>query len=427
MSEQTEGKQRGFQFYYGWVIVFCCFLLMGIAFVSAYSVNSVFVKPVTEALDVPRGDFSFYLTISNLATLAIAPFLGIMMGKNAKVTNIVCILVLASAYIAISFATNLWQIYGIAIFRGMGYMGACTMATVVYITNWFGIKGVKHKGIATSIAMMGASVGGFVMLPLISKIIVNYGWRWGYRAMGLMLIVILIPIILSLVSNNPAIRGVAVPRQDEKADAPVPQPTGMTVAEARRTSSLWFLVAAMVCIAFAASGLAGHIVAYFSDLGFTAEQAAKIQSRALLFCIVGQLVIGIVHDKVNARLAVLIGTLCLTIAYVCALSMSVSTKMVFLYIAFYGMGTSVGLLAPPMMISYIFGNRDFGPIVGYTTAANGIGSAIGPLVAGKIFDISGSYQVAWLFIISAAALCTLFFMLASRKKYSDSNAKTLTV
>ena len=411
-------EQKGSKGYYGWVIVFLGLMVMALVFVSSFSVNSLFVVSICEDFGISRAALSLYLSISNVAMLVSAPFMGKLMAKYGfKRMGTFSIVLLAVCIALLSFAPNIYFFYVVAVFRGVGYCGGTSMLVNVMVNNWFG---PKMKGTAMGVATFGSSVGGFVIMPMVTQIINNFSWRWGYRALGILIIVIMVPLMLLLAVETPEKKGLA---RLGDLDGGKVSLVGPTMDVVKKTPSFWLICVGFCIMILTTGALSSQAVAYLTDLGISSTTASSIQSTGLLLMVMGKLAIGRINDKFGGKAAMAFGMLCLIGSYVSMYSLTLSTKLVPVYVIFYALGQAIGLLAPTVMITAVFGNKSFAAIIGYTTLANGLGNAIGPVFMGGVYDITGSYSIGWITLAVLAALSWLLIGIAMRSDYKKADAQ----
>lgn len=402
--------------YYGWVIVFLGFMLMAIVFVGSFSVNSLFVKPVCDAFGIERGTMSLYLTISSIATMLASPLVGTLMGKHSpKLIAIISIALLGTSILLLSYATGITAFYVIAIFRGIGFAGGVMLTINVLINNWFGIQ---KKGTAMGIALIGSSVGGFIMVPLISAVIQSMGWRWGYRILAIMMIVIIIPLMALLAVDSPEKKGLT---RIGDPEGEIPALNGPDIKTSSHTPAFWMLILSILLVTIACTGQAVHAIPYFTDIGISPAEAAEIQSVGLLLLAVGKLVVGRLNDKAGTKRAVLFSGIVLTLNCIVMDLIATSHAMIPVYIIVYALGQPLATMAPVILVARIFGNRSFASINGYLALSSGLAQAIGSYMAGYIYDTTGSYHLSWIISAVMCAAGIVLMLMALRKDYTKSD------
>ncbi|MCB6993443.1 MFS transporter [bacterium 210820-DFI.6.37] len=405
-------KQNG-RFFYGWVIVFLGFILMTFAYVGFLSLTSVFVLPVTEDLGFERGDWMTYMVILSLACVVCSPFLGRLMGKGHMRLWIAAACLLGFfGYLGFSRAHSLTTFYLFAVLLGLGYAGTVPMPVSIMINKWFG---GKIRGTATGLAFVGSGLGGMILSPILSSVIAAHGWRTGYITLGIVFLVLMV-LVLLLANDKPESKGFSRMGEDaSEAAVDKAEKKGMTLAEAMRTPQFYLIVVSIVLTILASSALLANSVAYFVDCGINEVKAASLHGFMLGSLIIGKPVMGAVTDRLGIKVSSVLTTIIFAGTFAVLFIMpSAPTVLVFLVIACYGLGGPTITVIPPLMVNGLFGEKDYGTLVGITNMATSIGGAFGGTVAAKIYDMTGSYSSFWIVACVAVACAALFRFVAFR-------------
>jgi len=169
--------------------------------------------------------------------------------------------------------------------------------------------------------------------------------------------------------------------------------------EAILTRQFWMFFVGWICYGFFYSIGLVHIVPYATDIGMSATAAATILTVIGLIGIPGRVIMGFSGDKYTNRIPFITCFFCLGLSFL-GLTVFHSVAMLYIFGVVYGAMNGVGILLAPIIAEY-FGFKELGAIVGAVIFANNIGSALGPTLAGAIFDDTGSYSMA--FLISGIA------------------------
>jgi sugar phosphate permease len=394
--------------YYGWVIVALCFMLMGVGFVSYYGLNNQFLVIVTKDMGFSRTTFSLFNTVGGLCLLLCGPFAGGLITKRPKLFILLGIVLIGTSFFLNAAAQSATLFFIASCMRAIGTAFSANVAVSVLVNNWFG---PKKSGTALGIAMMGSSVGTFILKWICDKFILGFGWRVAYAAMGGIVLVILIPAVLFMLVDSPEEKGLqkmGVLDGDIKTE-------GLSLKEAVKTPAFFFIVFALIALGMANGSINSHAHAYFRGLGYSQNNATTIVSLAALLAVSGKLIVGWICDKKGAMASIIFAcsTFMLTFASL-ILADKIMTPAVILYVAFFALGSALGLLAPAYMTNKLFGNMSFGIIVGIFTLSTGLGTAIGDPITGKIFDTTGSYTLAWIIMIAVLAVSLILFAIANR-------------
>jgi MFS family permease len=392
----------------GWTIVAGAFAVLFVAYGVQYSFG-VFLSALLDEFGWSRasvaGVFSLYATGYCVAGFP-AGRLTDRWGPRRVITIGGCLL--GSALFGMAFVTRLWQpylLYGVVGALGMGTAYVPCNATVV---KWF----VRRRGLATGLAMSGASVGSFVLPLLIQLVITARGWRAAYAVCGAGLTVALV-LSARVMRLDPESVGLH-PDGDERGPAPGSAPDrGWPVSLAMRTSTFWLLWAA-----FATSWLPVfvplvHLPRFSRDLGFSPLVAASVMSALGAGAIAGRLLMGVLSDRIGRKRAVGLAMALQAVAFVGFLGVAgLATLYATAFVYGFAYGAISTLLAA--IVGDYFGRAQAGALVGVLFAMAGVISGSGPFVAGAIFDHTGSYTPAFLLSAALSAVSVLFLALCRR-------------
>ncbi|HWP80144.1 MAG TPA: MFS transporter [Candidatus Acidoferrum sp.] len=388
--EATQ-KHRPF---YGWVIVGCCMLLAGAGIGIASNCVSVFVKPVSEALGVARGQFSLYATFSSVCSMVMAPFIGGFFEKYPfKRLMVIGCCAGAGTLMLYSFATSLWQFYAIAIMNGtlIGLMNGIPIALL--LSRWF----VDKRGLATGIAYTGSGLAATVMVPIVNKIIESSGWRGGYRTLSVIFICLTLPTILLLIKPRPEDVGQTALGAEKLAakDGEAPRKTGFTRAEAVRMPAFWFFVASLFLTGFVGMGTQQHVIAYLTDVGYTSDFASSMFSLSMAVLMAGKVLLGYIFDKFGVRVGTVYMCAVFVASEVLLLTAGRDKGLAFGFAVIFGLANAMQTIPMPYFVSHLFGDLEYARIYGISSPFYMAGMSLGMPFSGFVYDATGSYMAAW--------------------------------
>jgi MFS family permease len=381
-----------------WLLLSVLFLSNFFVIGSSSSITGVFVMPLVKHFGWTR-TLAASLTMLIALTSALAgPITGRLLDSlAAQKVMAFGVAITAFALLAAGRANSFGAMAAAHVMMGVG-TAASTMIPVSLVTsNWFGAR----RGVALGIAMSGMSLGASVMTSLASYLIVIAGWRMAYTALSIPLLVLVIPIVLLTVRTRPAAR-TTDPGFQRAASV-----EGLNRSEAIRGRSFW-LIGFTYFIYLMGVGLGVvHFVPNLIGLGMSAQRAAAIFSVAMLVSTLGKPVMGILADRLNARLALAIALLSLSCAFLLLTEASHPLVLIPLVI-FYGIGVGAPVALVPMLMAESVGLKAFGTLVGLLGIFGMLGTATGPMFAGRIFDVTGMYTTAFIltsiFLFIAALL-----------------------
>ena len=404
------------KFYYGWVILFVGFMTMFICYVVKVNLTSLFYTPITEELGITRTAFTQTNTIMTISMLVSSAFIGKIYKKYpVKYVLTGCVVLTSACYVLMAGATSLWQLYLLCAIQGLGWGGATNLPVTIMVSNWFG---PKIKGTAMSIGMLGSGAGALVWVPLANHIIANYGWRAGYLALAA-INAVMIPLALALVVSMPADRGfetrVGDPSPEEVAAAGgvSTQKTGITGKQALRTTRWWLQWLAGLVTMIGASAFSTQCVAYFTDITGDSTKAAGIYAGALGTLILGKFLLGVFSDILHIKRTAVIAPFFYAAMFIAMMLSATDMKFSTWMLPLYMIGGSVPSVIPFLITARNFGDKEYSVLSGWMNMAGNIGQIIGPTIAAFIFDITGTYQLAWIIFAVLMVLVGILYMLSS--------------
>jgi len=383
------------RFFYGYIVVGSALFTMMVMY-GAYNSFGVFFEPVLTEFGWPRamtsGGFSLSWIVHGL--------LGVIMGRltdrfGPRVVLTICGFLLGLGYLLVSQISAVWQLYlfyGVIIGAGMGGSWVPIVSTVA---RWF----VKRRGMMTGIVLTGVSIGTLIAPPVASRLISAYDWRISYIIAGSVVLVVIV-IVAQLLRRDPTQVGQRpygeneVEKQEYKLET-----HSLSLREAVHTKQFWLTSGMFFCIGFCAYTMMTHIVLHAIDLGISSITAANILATIGGLSIVGRVVFGSTADRIGNKQAFIIGFILMS----ASLLWMVPAKEVWgLYLSAVIFGFAFGCATSESpLVAELFGLSSHGLILGVINLVGfTFGAAIGPFIAGYIFDMTNTYQVA--FIVCAA-------------------------
>jgi len=358
---------------------------------GSYYSFGVFFTPLLIDFDWTRamtsGAFSLCILLEGL--------LGIVLGRatdkwGPRIVLTFCGLLLGLGYGLMSQITYLWQFYlfyGVLI--GIG-LGGLWVPVVSIIARWF----TKRRNMMTGIATAGTGIGGLITPPVASWLISTYAWRRSFLILG-GAVLVLVVLAAQFLRRDP-IRMGQRPYGENRREIHELQlrNNGLAFAEAIHTLQLWLLSSIFFCFGFCVFSVMVHVVSYAIELGIPAASAANILAIIGGVSVAGKTIMGTVSDRIGNKLCIIIGFILIFPALLWLLIASELWMLyIFAIIFAFGYAGMIVLMSP--IIAEIFGLGSVGVLVGIANFATTIGCAIGPVVAGWLFDISGNYQPAF--------------------------------
>ena len=394
------------KFFYGYIVTSASFLV-AMATWGANSSFGVFLKPILSEFGWTRASIAGAYSLSAVLTGVFSIIMGRLndrFGPRLMVT--VCGLLVGMGYLLMSRTSSIWQVYlFFGLIVGIG-MGASTTPLLSTVARWF----VSRRGMMTGIVLIGVSVGIMIWPPLSRWLISDYGWRTAFIILGTMALVIVI-FAAQFLRRDPGQMGQLPYGESEAEQKSLDlQNTDFSFQKAINTRQLWTICGLFFCLLFNVGVVSLHIVPHATDLGISATIAANIVATIGGVGIAGRIVMGSAGDRIGNKPALIIGLILMPVALFW-LQFAREVWMLFLFAAIYGFSFgSVGPLISPM-VAELFGLRAHGAILGLVLFSGNVGGAIGSVLIGHIFDVTGSYQpgffVSGALGIASVILCSL--------------------
>lgn len=400
----------------GWLVVLACFLLMFFIFTTSISCMGVYIKPVSEALGISRTAFSMTITIGSFAMMLSAIFAGKLMAKvNIKHLMLIGIAMSVSSMLIYSFAQRIELFYFSAVLMGCAVSLTCNIPVSVLIKEWFA---GKDEGFALSIAFVGSGAGAMVLTPLYSYIIENIGWRYSFRFAALCMAIILIPSGVLFIKQ----KTVEKAQIEENLDS-----DKLTLSDMLRMPATWLVITGFVIISLANMVILNQGIPYWTDNGLTLAEAAKLISMASGILIIGKLMVGKLIDKIGARTAAIICSFSLSISAVALWLIGIKYNIIFvvIFIVGYAIGAAAATVVMPTVISYMYGNCDFGAIMGIFSMTGGAGGML-QVIFSAIYESTKNYSYAWAMVIGLCVIMIILMTLFVKPQSGRRNITTLT-
>ena len=369
---------------YAWTRLFAALLLSAIGGIGMWSV--IVVLPAVQVeFGVARSAASLPYTV----TMISFGFGGILMGRLSDRYGICAPVVggaiaLSVGYLLASHTTSLWQ-FVLAQGLLVGVAGSASFAPLIADTSlWF----TRHRGLAVSIISSGSYLAGTVWPPVVQHFIQSIGWRRTYLGIAIFCVATMLPLALALRRRSPQLAPVASEAAPRATSQPS-RPLGMSPAALQ---TVLVIAGLSCCVAMSMPQV--HMVAYAGDLGHGAARGAQMLSLMLATGIVSRLASGWICDRIGGRRTLLLGSSLQALALVLFLPFD---GLASLYILSALFGLSQGGITPAyaVIIREFYPPEEAGVRVGTVLMATLFGMALGGWMSGVIYDLTGSYQAAF--------------------------------
>ena len=425
VQPSSEGAQRPSdqrRFYYGWIILGASFLM---TFLSQGIQGSFgnFIKAMSAEFGWDRATAVLPMTVAILVSGLFQPVVGRLVdlyGPKRIISTGMALLAVSTA--AISWTPNIWYltfVYGIVFALSVSCAGGIPNSALN--ARWF----VRLRGRAMATVTAGGSVGQLLVIPASMMMLMQTNWRSTYLMLGAFAFIVGVPIAFFIFRNKPQDMGLlpdgdVATAQTEGQDA-APPPTAPLEPDkwhgALTSSQMWLLAGSFFVCGFSVFLVQTHFVALVTDRGISPTVAATALGLLSGFNLVGTLSAGVISDRIGRKnpLALIYWVRALAIVF---LLMADTPWMLYVFAAVAGLSWFSSVPLTIALTSEIYGLRHMGTLVGMVFLSHQAGGAISTYVAGRMFDISGSYNSIFICTVVLLIAAGLASYLIRERQYS---------
>jgi MFS family permease len=392
---------------HAWIILAGAFttFAVGSGFMHAYT---VFLVEFVRDFAWSRAEVSIAYAVAQAVGGISSPLVGVLVDRLGPRRLVLLGGGLLIAGLAASAAIHaLWQLvllYGIVMTLGANCLGMVVFVPV--LSRLF----VRQRGMAVSILQSANGFGRAFSAPTSQLLISGIGWRPAYLVQAAFMAAVVLPLAALFR------RADAVPVMPHSRLAVAAR--SWTLLEAIRSRQFWLLFVVYLCTGIGSFLVSLHQLAFAVDMGFDKLYAATVLGMGSFLSIPGIIVTGTLSDYVGREISAML-TYGVSIAgAACALLITGPDQHLLLWLHACLFGITWGARGPAITAKTadLFPGRQLGAILGVITIGSGLGSGLGAWGAGFIFDVSGSYRLAFILSMVAYALgCVAFWALRDRK------------
>lgn len=364
--------------YEGWRVALASGVGVFVSFASLLVYTfGIFLKPVAEEFSWSREAVSAAFGIAAMAVAVCSPLLGYLLDRfHPRRIILPSLAIFGCAFASLSLLTpHLWHLYLVFAVLGIVGNGTAQMAYSRAVSSWF----ERRRGTALAVVMSGGAVGAMVLPPAAVALIRHFGWRGACLALGAMVLAIGLPTVARFIRERPVAAG---------ADA---RAAGASVRDALLSGVFWILVVVLFCSSLAQNGAIAHMSALLTDRGVSGTGGAMALSAMGGASLVGRLLTGWLLDRFfAARVSFVLLAIAALGAFLLSGAQTLTMGVLSAALIGFGMGGEADVT--PYLLSRYFGLRSFSVLYGLTWTFYAAAGALGPILMGKAFDVTGSYE-----------------------------------
>ena len=401
--------------FYGWWIVLAGIAIFIVSSGIGFYGHGVFLDPLRAEHGWSKGSISLAITLYFITTGILGLFIGRQVDRvGPRPILIIGALIAGLGFGLLSLVQELWQLYLVYLFIAIGWSASSMIPINTVITNWF----IRRRGLAMSLVMHGLSLGGIILVPCATYLIAKWGFKVTLPILGGLFWVVIIPLAVLVIKRRPSDIGQfpdgwPMPDQEEGSESSINYAAQLRIwtrREAMSTTAFWAIVGSFLLAMTAQVAYIMHQISFLSQtLGATG--AASAVSLTAGASIAGRVALGTIVDRIDKRHATMGLLLCQAAA---VLALAFSNHVAVLYLGTFTFGLTMGgiLMMQSLLIGECFGMVSFATISGAIGLFVASGSALGPAIAGFIFDATQSYRIAFTIFASISLLGAVLVLFA---------------
>lgn len=395
----ASNKERLF---YGWWVVLAAFLNLFFSVGIIYYGFPVFYPSLVNQLGFTRGQVTQGFLIGFVGA---GLLFGLLAGALIDRLGPRRVIRFGIAFVGLSLVlmgamSHLWQYYVLCFTEVVGYVLSGPIPNQVLVSNWFRVK----RGRAMGYAYLGLGLGGAISAPLINALIERFGWRRAFEIIGMLILLALFPVAQWVTRSSPGEMGL-VPdgAAGGSAGRALSPAEDATVGGAIRSANFWLILGGTTLAIGAIGAVIQHLILFVKDLGYSASLASRVSSALLVSSLAGRVIVGYFADRFSKKnvmaLFYLVMALCIPLLF---LARRPAALWGFAVAFGFAMGADYMLI--PLVTAECFGVSALGKLLALIIMGYSVGQWAGPVLAGRIFDATRSYDLAWSIMTAAGLL-----------------------
>ena len=406
--------------FYGWVIVGAGTLIGTLQSVVFNLGAAALFLPVAREFATTRTVVSGAFAVSRLEGGIVGPVEGYLIHwVGPRRYMMIGAVIFGLGLVGIGLSQSIPQFYVAFLIATLGQSVAGFLPIVTVLVNWF----QRWRGRAIGVYQLGNSFGA-LLVPLVAWLILNLGWRQSIIGMGIFATLVGVPLAAMMRSRpedhgylpdgaQPS-RGLVSETTESAASGNQPAESGgsdITIGQALRGRNFWLLGVAHALSITAFGVLRVHEIPALVDLGFAEQTAANIFAMSMIVSAGGRLLGGFLGDMLGAR-RVLVVAFLLQGASVLILAYASSLFHVLVFAVLFGVSFGARGTLITVLRGDLFGRTNFSRLSGLMDPMSAAGAFLSPLLGGLVFDLRGSYRIAFLIIaaLNVAGTVLLFWI-----------------
>ena len=395
-------------FFYGWAIVVACMLIQAVPYSIAANIQPAFTNFVTSGEGFSFTQFSLIFTIGTVVSAVCSPAIGKLYSNpklNVKLLYIFGVLLLSGSFAAFSLAGgNIFAYYALSILVQIGCAIISAIGVPTLINSWF----TENKGLAMGLAFSGGGLGNMFLQLLAGKWLNDptIGYKGAYLRFGILAVAVALPValfIIRLPKSQAELAANVSKKSKNKDNSTTSSNWGYTFAEVSKMKSFWIFAGSFLFVGLYVGGMALQFIPYLQGLEQSGQFLLGSSSVASLFgfcSMFGNLFGGVLFDKLGITKSLVLAGMLVIVCGLCLIFVPQMNILGFVFAISLGISMFSYIIGPSYMTGALFGNKEFGTMLGIVQIFFALGFGSGSTLFGLIVDKSG-FTTGW--------ICTLVY------------------
>jgi MFS family permease len=398
--------------FYGWWIVVASSLMTTYNAGTMFYGFTAFFTPIVSEFGWSRAATSLAFSLQRLEGGIAAPIFGYLIDKlGPRKLNLFAVTIFGVGFLLLSRINSLLSFYVAFLIISIGHSAGFFSVGAATVANWF----IRKRGKAMGFLTGGVCLAG-TLVPVLVWVIRLCGWRWALVIAGIGMWVVGIPLSFVL-RQRPEQYGL-LPDGDNPQkyssdqstrNSPTVHPQVVsteiefTAREAIKTSTFWLLSIGSSISFMAMSALFVHVMPFLESVGISRERAGFVVTFIIFLSVMGRIGLGWLSDYMDKRYVLSIAIGLQVVGLIIFSNIQTLWHVIPFLITF---SPGYGALIPlrPAIQGEYFGRKHFATIQGFYMSVSTVSSMIGPPFAGWVWDMTGSYRLAFLILSGITAL-----------------------
>ena len=400
--------------FYGWLIVLIAFCGSFIMAGTGGYIFGQFIQPLAQTFGWSVGFVSSITLVRSLTSIAVVPLVGRLTDRiGSRPVMLAGSLLGGLLFLGLALVAEPVLFYiGYSVVLAAAYAMLAGIPAQAAVTRWFR----RRRGMALSLVTLGISSGGVVMVPLTQVMLDRYGWRFALGAIGVGILLVMLPPVFLFMRDYPEQVGQR-PDGDASDDSEAESARDereWTSRQVLRSPRYWKqAVGYMFAYALLQVTLV-HQYPFITHQGFDGATAALVLSIYALSAGVSKFVWGYLADRLDVY-KVAVASNWLAALGIVILMAANSLPLLWLYALVGGWGIGGLPALQAIVIAQSFGRRSYGTVAGLLNPMNNIAAAVAVPFAGYMFDLTGTYVLAFGIVVGATVLSSISLLTMGRE------------